>query len=254
MCIYTLSYRYARQRIDSLRATNLLRPHSRFAKWADVTEAEMSGFLAIILNMGLIEMPNIEDYWSTSWVSLVSFFPSVMSRDRFELIFWMLHVSHAEDGRPAQRIDKVKALLQVLTGNFKRSYMPSRELAVDETMVGFRGRFGPKQYMPNKPVKYGSRPSHLQTATTGTFWMLSSTLVATQCRKRAPSMKTSLSQQELSSISQSRTWTRDTTCTQIATTRVFPLSRLFWIALRPSRVLQFAIVQPFLMPSALYHG
>ena len=27
-------------------------------------------------------------------------------------------------------------------------------MAVDETMVGFRGRFGPKQYMPKKPVKY----------------------------------------------------------------------------------------------------
>ena len=34
-------------------------------------------------------------------------------------------------------------------------YYPGRELAVDETMVGFRGRFAAKQYMPNKPTKWG---------------------------------------------------------------------------------------------------
>ena len=32
---------------------------------------------------------------------------------------------------------------------------PSSNLSVDETMVGFRGRFGAKQYIPNKPNKYG---------------------------------------------------------------------------------------------------
>ena len=28
-------------------------------------------------------------------------------------------------------------------------------MAVDKTMVGFSGRFVAKQYMPNKPTKYG---------------------------------------------------------------------------------------------------
>ena len=32
---------------------------------------------------------------------------------------------------------------------------PSPNLLVDETVVGFRGRFGAKQYIPNKPTKYG---------------------------------------------------------------------------------------------------
>ena len=32
---------------------------------------------------------------------------------------------------------------------------PSPNLSVDETMVGFRGRFGAKQYITNKPTKDG---------------------------------------------------------------------------------------------------
>ena len=115
----------------------------------------MEGFLAVILNMGLIEMPSIEDYWSTSWVTRTAFFSRVFTRDRFESIFWLFHLSHDIDGITAKRIDKVKPLLDLLIPRYQANYTPSRCVAVDETMVGFRGRFGPKQYMPKKPVKYG---------------------------------------------------------------------------------------------------
>lgn len=138
-----------------MRAQNLLRPRSRFANWQPLTATELEGFLAITLNMGIIELPEIEDYWKTSWSSEVPFFTSVMRRDRFEQIFWLLHTSHAEEGQPERRIDKVKSLIDILIPNFQSCYKPSRDIAVDETMVGFKGRFGAKQYMPNKPVKYG---------------------------------------------------------------------------------------------------
>ena len=100
-------------------------------------------------------MPSIEDYCSTSWVSEMPFFSRVLPRDRFELIFWLLHLSHQEEGIQVRRIDKVKPLLDMLLARYQASYKPSRAISVDETMVGFRGRFGPKQYMPKKPVKYG---------------------------------------------------------------------------------------------------
>ena len=45
--------------------------------------------------------------------------------------------------------------MDLLVPNFQASYNPSRDISVDETMVGFRGRFGPKQYMPNRPPKCG---------------------------------------------------------------------------------------------------
>ena len=39
--------------------------------------------------------------------------------------------------------------------NLQMAYSPSRLLSVDETMVGFRGWFAAKLYMPAKPNKYG---------------------------------------------------------------------------------------------------
>ena len=146
--------RYAVEKLTLLEAQGKLTRGSRFRKWRPLTLEELNGFFAIIINMGVIKVPEIEDYWKTSWESQIPFFSHVMSRDRFELIFWMIHVSHTEGSVP-RRIDKVRMLLERLLERFQHCYHPTRHLAVDETMVGFRGRYGPRQYMPNKPTKWG---------------------------------------------------------------------------------------------------
>ena len=87
---------------------NLTR-HSRFKKWAPITIVDLYGFLAIVLNMGIIRLPELEDYWKRSWVAEITF-SRVMPRDRFELIFWMLHVSHATG--TVRRIDKVQLFFE----------------------------------------------------------------------------------------------------------------------------------------------
>ena len=145
---------YASARIEKLRAEGQLRQRSRLLKWTPITVAELEGFLALVINMGIITAPAVEDYWKTSWIAEIPFFSRVMSRDHFELIFWMLHVSHSTVS-PAKRIDKIKMLLEMMLAKFQANYIPKRSLAVDETMTAFRGRFSGKQYMPKKLVKWG---------------------------------------------------------------------------------------------------
>ena len=161
----TSTCRYAAQKIQELEVSGGLTPRSRFRKWCHTTPTEMQGFLGIILNMGLIELPTLEDYWKTSWITEVPFFPRVMPRDRFLLLFWLFHVSHSSGC--AKRIDKIKLLLDSLLTRFRGHYSPGRELAVDETMVGFRGRFAAKQYMPNKPTKWGIKCFTLADSSNG---------------------------------------------------------------------------------------
>ena len=50
---------------------------------------------------------------------------------------------------------KYKFFSDAVISNFKGNMHPSRNLSVDETMVGFRGHYGAKQYIPTKPNKYG---------------------------------------------------------------------------------------------------
>ena len=83
-----------------------------------------------------------------------------MPRDRFELLFWLFDASHSTSAR-ACRIDKIKMLL----ARFQSCYYPG--CALDETMVGFRGRFIWKQYIQNKPTKWGIKCFTLADSSNG---------------------------------------------------------------------------------------
>ena len=68
-----LYYSYAASRIEALRQGNQLRPRSRFATWQPISMTELREFLAIVLNMGLIDVPTLEGYWTTSWEAEIPF-------------------------------------------------------------------------------------------------------------------------------------------------------------------------------------
>jgi hypothetical protein len=54
----------------------------------------MKAFLGLIINMGLMPLPDIKDCWSSEWTTQVKCFGDVMSRVRFLQIFWMMHVGN----------------------------------------------------------------------------------------------------------------------------------------------------------------
>ncbi len=69
--------------------------------------------------MGIMRL---EDYWKTSWVAEIPFFSRVMARDRFEVIFWMLHVSHSTG--PTKKIDKIHLFQDKILAKFQERYPP----------------------------------------------------------------------------------------------------------------------------------
>ena len=131
---------------------------SRFRKWKAVTKPEMKGFFSAVINKGIIKLPDIESYWKTSWISEVPF-RMLMPRDRFQEIFWMLHVSHSDPCQPAKKINKIKQLLQLLIPKFREHYYPSENLAIDETMVGFRSCLVPNSMHQKNQSNGASRRS-----------------------------------------------------------------------------------------------
>ena len=147
-------YRYASEWIEKLRAEGKLRPRICLFKWTPITINQLEGFLTFVISMGLISVPAIEDCYETSWIFEVPFFSGVMPRDSFLLIFWMLHVSHSAVS-PPKCIDKIKLFLEMMLTRFQAICAPQRCMAVDETMLHFRGKFAWEQYMPKKPVKWG---------------------------------------------------------------------------------------------------
>jgi hypothetical protein len=86
---------YVRHKISEFQ----LSPRSIWNSWSDVSVPEMKESLGLIINMinmGLMPLPNIQDYWSSEWTTQVHFFGDVISRVCFLHIYWMIHPGSAE--------------------------------------------------------------------------------------------------------------------------------------------------------------
>lgn len=55
----------------------------------------------------------------------------------------------------ADRLRKLRPVIQMIEERFASLYHPNRECAIDEAMVPYKGRSSLKQYMPKKPIRRG---------------------------------------------------------------------------------------------------
>ncbi|CAI6351009.1 unnamed protein product [Macrosiphum euphorbiae] len=80
-----------------------------------------------------------------------------MPRNRFELILRFWHFSDNLKAPVDDRIYKVRGLIERLVKNYQSVMEPGEYMAIDESMVPFRGRLKFRQYIPGKAHKYGVR-------------------------------------------------------------------------------------------------
>ena len=150
---------YAQRVINSSRP---LRRRSVLNEWRNVTEEEIKKFLGLILHMGLVSMPTYCEYWSKSRLYSNELFPSVMPRERFQVIMRFLHF-----GEDPQYENDCLSKICLLSNHFNKTmnevYTPSKMLSLDESMMLWRGRLVFQQHIQNKKHKYGIKFFELST-------------------------------------------------------------------------------------------
>jgi len=126
---------YAKEKI----ANKTVSRFSIWHEWYDVVEEEMLAFLGLIINMGVIHLPSVKDYWSQQFVCRVTFFGEVFTRKRFLQIFWMLHLETVSnsDHSLRTRTQKVSNFLNYIDARFREHFIPGQNLSVDEFVVLF---------------------------------------------------------------------------------------------------------------------
>ncbi|KAH8040956.1 hypothetical protein HPB51_013238 [Rhipicephalus microplus] len=100
-------------------------------KVASMTVNDLEQFIGTVLTMSLMKLPQTRMHWS----------------QRFR-------VSQVADTMTRDRLYKVRPLLDHLVAKC-REIPKSQKLCVDEQLVPFKGRSSLKQYLPNKPKKWG---------------------------------------------------------------------------------------------------
>ena len=127
-------------------------------------DAEMRKFLCLLLISGYHNLPSEADYWSTAEDLEAPIFSNFMVKDCFRVIKSCLHI--ADNHNLAQsKVAKILPLLELLLTGCHQFGAFHKSLSIDESIVPYRGLHSAKQYINDKPVKFGYK-----------LWMLCSSV------------------------------------------------------------------------------
>ena len=140
---------------------NTNRRISNLANIPDISENEVRAFCGLLLLFGvthkrkvdLSEIYNPNSVHSSDWAT------ATMPRDRFIIISRYITFDNI-DTRDIRRESnpkffKMSEIFDAIRNKFRTSFEPYSALCIDEELYLFRGKCAFRQYMPNKPNKYG---------------------------------------------------------------------------------------------------
>ncbi|KAM9319939.1 piggyBac transposable element-derived protein 4-like [Gastrophryne carolinensis] len=167
--IVTETNRYNEQQSATLRSK-----FSRNRKWEPVTKEDIWKFLGLILLAGVVGKPLQKWYWTTNKLLATPFFGTIMSECRFSLIMKNLHFTNNEEfdeaTHPAPKLKKIWEVYQMILKNFQQSYVPDRDISIDESLMAYKGRLSWIQYIASKRARFGIKSYMLCESATGYIW------------------------------------------------------------------------------------
>lgn len=160
-----------------IRKAGVLQRHSKMRHWKPIDMQALRAFVGILLNMGLLKKHSIESYWDSAHYSQdTPCFRRVFTLRTFLLILRFFHASDSEledqtrdqRGRSSDPTYKFKFVLDHLNQRWSDEYNLSRDISIDETIVGFKGRHTLVNYIRiKKHHQWGPKEYNLADSKTG---------------------------------------------------------------------------------------
>ncbi|XP_067270815.1 piggyBac transposable element-derived protein 4-like [Pseudorasbora parva] len=155
------------------------RQEGKKEEWQEISVKEFKSFLALVIYMGLLKCFSLTDYWRKSHIYSLPYPAQIMTGKKFRRICAALHLSDpkldAENdkkkGTPEyDRLCRIKPLYQDIRDACRASFHPFQNISIDERMVASKARHGLKQYMKNKPTRWGYKLFVLADSLCGYTW------------------------------------------------------------------------------------
>jgi hypothetical protein len=139
----------------------------RMLAWTPLNKEELLRFLALRIIMGINPKPQLNHYWKKDPLFSMPIVSRIMKSDRYFEIHKYLHFSNNELQAPGDRLHKISHLWKLWTDAWQSIVVPFRELSVDESIMGFKGRLFCKQYCPMKRERFGVKTFSIVDDSTG---------------------------------------------------------------------------------------
>ncbi|CAI6376022.1 unnamed protein product [Macrosiphum euphorbiae] len=124
----------------------------------DTTREEIKALFGLLYLAGVLRSNylNLKDLWSDNPLS-PEYFRAVMSLKRFYLLLRALRFDDINTRTERKMYDKLSAIRMIFDGfvRCQALYTVGENCTIDEMLEAFRGRCSFRQYIPNKPNKYG---------------------------------------------------------------------------------------------------
>ena len=123
--------------------------------WNDITTDDWRVFLTMILQMGIVKLPTLRLYWSDRVaIGGRSHMSHIMARNKFERILRNLHFVDNSKNNGDDRLYKIRRIVDDFNEKAE-AWIPGETVAIDESLIPFRGKVGFRQYSPLKRHKFG---------------------------------------------------------------------------------------------------
>lgn len=142
--------------LEAIRFFNLNKNPTE--QWKMVDKHELHAFFGLLITAGHMKScnENYRNFWHPFYGS--TFFQATMGMTRFEQLLRFIRFDNKSTRSERRKIDKlcpIRSVWEKVTENFKKYYVPSQNLTVDEQLMPCRCRCSFIQFMPKKPDKYG---------------------------------------------------------------------------------------------------
>lgn len=123
--------------------------------WSETNPAELGKLIALLIYMGLVKVSSFHRYWSTKSLYHGLWARQIMSRDRFKALMASIHIVDPGQEKDGDKLRKVADFVAQFKSKCQSLYQPTQNISIDERMVKSKHRSGIRQYIKNKPTKFG---------------------------------------------------------------------------------------------------
>ena len=140
---------------------------SLYARWTKVDLDEFYRFIGLLMYMSWVRVPRFCQYWSEDTLLNGLWARRFMSVWRYKCLMSFLKVNDVNKENPNDKLTKIRTLNDYIRRKCMKLFQPYQNIAIDERMVKNKGRYGFRQYIRDKPTKWGMKLWVLADSKTG---------------------------------------------------------------------------------------
>ncbi|XP_041986054.1 piggyBac transposable element-derived protein 4-like [Aricia agestis] len=169
--------RYAKQKIDKMKAEGTLKPSSRLHKWTDTNADEIMVLFAVFMYMAIDPRTNQYEYWKSDDYLEMPKFRKLMPYSRYILLSTFLYFVDNSDVSQnslpneeiwlSPKLAKLQPVISHLKYKFASLYNLDRFISIDESLTLFKGRLAWVQTIRTKAARFGIKSYELCESRTG---------------------------------------------------------------------------------------